>query len=264
MSDPIDGKYFLLQADERLNTVLSDSWQRLDSETLKTCSSPNIYVMSAHGKLYIGSTARTSRPREHVRAFQRGVHRNRYMQAVANKHGIGIFLYQVVTVIPPDLLPYRAHIENAYVKLFDTYRNGYNLQEFSTCYTGRKRGSSSLRRFIDPMGNVIETANLTDYCHKHGLDYSALIHVSKGNRVWRGYRGYDEKEIGKPYQYRRPPQRSYRVSDSVGRVLVIEDLKAFCREHGLAYQAFWHMAKGKGRTSQGYAYAGCSISASIS
>ncbi|MEK6879654.1 MAG: NUMOD3 domain-containing DNA-binding protein [Nanoarchaeota archaeon] len=152
----ISGKYFLLESDNRFPIYLpTENWQNLTNKSFNSPNNCNIYLLSGHNNLYVGSDKDGSRPHEHKYTLETNSHCNQYMQRISNKYGLQIFYYQPLVEIPQEYVIYRDQIENSYIKLFDTYNNGYNLMEFAdTPFLGRKHSEETKRKFSQQrMGN---------------------------------------------------------------------------------------------------------------
>ena len=133
MENLISGKYFNLESDQRFPLYLPNvNWQNLKNQNSFICPvSCHIYLLSGHNNLYVGSNSDGGRVYSHKSKLNRGVHENGYMQNVVNKYGLENFYFQPLVEIPPEYVEYRDEIENSYIKLFNTYHNGYNLCEFA-------------------------------------------------------------------------------------------------------------------------------------
>ena len=85
-----------------------------------------IYVIInvINDKKYIGQSNNISRRWvEHRNELNNNKHGNTYLQASWNKYGAESFVFRVLQYCTPDKLD---QLEIAYIKHFDSYRNGYN------------------------------------------------------------------------------------------------------------------------------------------
>ncbi len=85
-----------------------------------------IYVIInvINDKKYIGQSNNIPRRwSEHRSELNKNKHHNTYLQASWNKYGAESFVFRVLQYSTPDKLD---QLEIAYIKHFDSYRNGYN------------------------------------------------------------------------------------------------------------------------------------------
>lgn len=150
-NDLVSGKYYLIEEDERFPLQPTGEWQQfISGQTVKIPKSPLIYVLSGYNVQYIGKDYNGTRGNEHRTELIRDDHSNPYMQNVVNAHGLSGFFYQPLIVLPQDTIEHINIIENAYIKYFDTYHNGYNLREFSdTPMLGRKLSEETKRKISE-------------------------------------------------------------------------------------------------------------------
>ena len=147
----ISGKYFILKNDNRFPLSLpTGQWQNFEIGNFYYPKGCSIYLLSGNNNLYVGSDGNGRRVYDHKSALKCNYHENHYMQNVANKYGLEIFYYQPLVEIPQEYVIYRDQIENSYIKLFDTYHNGYNLCEFAdTPQLGRKASEETKKKLSE-------------------------------------------------------------------------------------------------------------------
>lgn len=133
----ISGKYYLIEKDPRFPLEIKDNWQSFNNKSFSVPTGKFIYVISGHKALYIGMDSYGKRIYEHKGELARNEHKNKYLQNVYNKYGKEVFYFQPIIELPTNTSQYINEIENAYIKRFDTYKNGYNLCEFSFSTYGR-------------------------------------------------------------------------------------------------------------------------------
>lgn len=120
----------------------------------------------SNNKVYIGQSVGIKRRiRDHKAALKRGTHYNQKLQRAYNKYKEDSFTYEILELCPKEKLNER---EQFYIKLFDSYINGFNCDWGGSDISGEanpmyhKSGIES-PRFIDYIyqldknGTIIET-----------------------------------------------------------------------------------------------------------
>ena len=125
-----------------------------------------------NNKSYIGQSVSIKRRwATHKRELAAGVHYNEYLQRAYNMYGKDNFVYEVLELCPKEKLNER---EQFYIKIFDTFENGYNCDKGGHDTSGEANpmsGKAGIEspRYIDniyqlnSIGKVIaefESANL--------------------------------------------------------------------------------------------------------
>ena len=195
----ISGKYFQIELDPRFPLVCDiNAWLPLSGARMTRKKSPDtIYCISGNNNLYIGADSRNSRPSEHKRLLEKGIHYNEYMQNTANLYGIEIFSYQILCVVPFEYSKYRDQIENAYIKHFDTYQNGFNLCQFADSpllgrspsnKTRAKMGFWNVRGFevVDEKGIIYKGKNASKFAREKGINVESFLEMLIEKRKWCG------------------------------------------------------------------------------
>lgn len=126
----------------------------------------------ANNKSYIGQSVSIKRRwATHQRELVNGVHYNQYLQNAYNKYGKDSFTYEILELCPKEKLNER---EQFYVKIFDSFENGYNCDlggHNTSGIANPMAGKSGIEspRYIDnlyqlaPTGEIVaefESANL--------------------------------------------------------------------------------------------------------
>lgn len=98
-----------------------------------------------------------------------------------------------------------------------THRNSVRQRDYIKTYEG----------FIDPEGNLVgPITNLAEFCRQHDLDNTHMVAVANGRIC--SHRGWTHKNG------RQKQVKSYTgFINPEGQRVVITNLIAFCREHGL-------------------------------
>lgn len=89
-------------------------------------------------------------------------------------------------------------------------------------------------------GRKVEGANLKEFASKNGLDYDCLQRVVSGTR--KQHLGWQLKGTSQKQKISKPLH--FKIVDPVGKVYEGENLKSFCKEHGLNYLGVIDTLKG--------------------
>lgn len=120
-----------------------------------------------------------------------------------------------------------------------THKNSIRQREYVKTYHG----------FIDPDGNEIgPVTNLAAFCRVHGLEKSHMVAVAHG-RIY-SYRGWTYRNAREHRGYRT---YSGFISPTGERV-VITNLHAFCREHGLHPVHMHQLISGQRNSHKGWTW----------
>jgi hypothetical protein len=119
-----------------------------------------------------------------------------------------------------------------------THKNSIRKREYVKTYTG----------FIAPDGQPVNPiTNLAAFCREHGLDNTHMVAVANGricsHRGWTYDNG--KQKIGSTKTY------SGFINPD-GQRIVISNLKAFCREHGLTVVHMHQVKSGIRRSHKGW------------
>lgn len=137
-----------------------------------------------NGKAYIGQTIWDFNSR-YKGCWHKWTH-SKYLKNSVKKHGIENFSIEILetNVLNQEKLD---ELEDFYIKKFNSlYPNGYNLK------TGGKHGKNI--KFVreyelkDVNGNIYQIINLSMFCRKNNLSYSAMLNMVSGiNTSSQGY-----------------------------------------------------------------------------
>lgn len=276
------GKYFNLQTTDIFPLCPnSGQWQPITGY-IPEPNEPHIYLLSGCGNIYVGSSINNKRLYNHKSAFIHNKHSNQYMQNVVNKHGLESFFYKTLCIIPEKYWDYILFIENSYIKLFDTYKNGYNIAEFADSpMRGKKMSQKSIDlmrynqtrnkggKIIDPSGNIIYFESISQLSRDTTISVSSLCQVLNGKMFscGKGYRKFDESSVGIPFkddpktierdseyakQLSKRSEKTYKIIDPNGNVIEITNVKKFSKENNLLYQNINSVATGAIYCHKGY------------
>ena len=88
------------------------------------------------------------------------------------------------------------------------------------------------RRLIDPAGKAIEASDLRAFCQENNLSYGAMCSVAAGRQY--EHRGWRSPAWGdKPAPVGNVHGERFIMTSPEGEEFEIQNLAAFCREHGL-------------------------------
>lgn len=121
----------MLEKDSRLPLSFTGVWQDFKNGQFNIPETPHIYAISGHGKLYIGADSNGKRIKNHYSQLESEKHQNWKLQGAYLEHQKTGFYYQPIIHLPLDLYAHFGSIENAYIRNFDSFNNGYNIEEFS-------------------------------------------------------------------------------------------------------------------------------------
>lgn len=96
-------------------------------EVVKLDKNCGIYLIlnKANGKGYVGlSTQLKERKKQHFKKLANNTHHNIYLQNAFNKYGINSFDFLILEYCDKKFL---SEAEQEWIRLLDTYNNGYNL-----------------------------------------------------------------------------------------------------------------------------------------
>lgn len=80
-----------------------------------------------NGKKYIGQSINIHKRWDvHKRTLKNNYHDNSYLQRTYNKYGNDVFIFYLIKACKPQ---YLNRFEKLYIKIYDTYNNGYNLSK---------------------------------------------------------------------------------------------------------------------------------------
>lgn len=229
----ISGKYYLIEQDSRFPLQPTGEWKPL-LEAAR--NSPNsIYILSGYGVQYIGKDKNGTRPQSHRRDFLKIVHSNSYMQNAVNEHGISGFFYQELVKLPENCVQHINIIENAYIKHFDTYRNGYNLQEFASMGNLGKKMSKEQKLKISQANTGKK---------KTPEHIAKLPQNQKGKII--------SAEARKKISENNPNKTKYELLSPTGELFFGENVREFCKINNLSCSGIFSVIKKRQRTHKGW------------
>lgn len=120
-----------------------------------------------------------------------------------------------------------------------THKNSVRKRDYVKTYDG----------FIDPDGNSVGTIiNLAAFCREHELDNTHMTAVANGKL--NNHRGWTHKNGKKKLE----PKKYTGFINPDGKSVVITNLSAFCREHGLWAVHMHEVKSGKRRSHKGWTW----------
>jgi hypothetical protein len=280
-------KYFDLSKDTRFPMTLDNiKWIPLSEATHnKRKTKLTVYCLKCLDKIYIGTDSRDSRPYEHRVKLIGKKHGNHYIQRTFNKYSLELFYYGVLCEIPDKYITFRDQIENSYIRLFDTFKNGMNLAEFadtpalgrvcsdlhkknlSNALKGRKLSKDHCRKnknsqkhklikLIDPDGKVVEHFGLLDFARKYNLHRAAVGLLESGKLYnFKGWRKYDDSLIGKPFDSKENWLKKFSNQlltcfflSPKGKKISVTNLREFCQKNELDTAAMHRVWNRKAKT----------------
>lgn len=239
----INEKYFNLKIDSRFPLKIpSEGWNKLEFVKNSTTENLFIYILRCNNIYYVGSDKWGRRPRNHRNGLVNKRHENFYMQNYCNKYGIKNFEYIKLIEIPEEFTTYRNKIENSYIKLFDTFRNGFNLCEFADApMLGRQHSEETKKKMSEA-----HAGEKAYWFGKHLNEDVKVILSEKGKlrkhseetkQKLRGLSGEKSPSWGvkrsKEYIDNMANTRAFqwKFIDPNGDVVEIFNLKKFCRDN---------------------------------
>lgn len=230
------------------------------------------FLCTVNGKVYVGSAINLyERHYNHMNELSRGVHHNQLLQRAWAKYGSHAFVFSVLELTSPDALIER---EQYWLDVTECCNRdkGYNILAKARSGLGMKmpegnadrlraRFSKTWEGFIDPDGNpVAPITNLRAFCAERGLTPSAMQQLAHGHKWFQSHKGWTHRDS--------PPRTPYTGSKPGTNAIVwegfidpdgdevgpIENLTAFCREHGLEFANMRALAHGKRQSHRGWSH----------
>ncbi len=118
-----------------------------------------------------------------------------------------------------------------------THKNSIRKREYVKTYDG----------FIAPDGKPAGIiTNLAAFCREQGLDNTHMVAVANGRL--NNHRGWTHKNGKKKLE----PKKYTGFINPAGERIVITNLSAFCREHGLIFVHMFELKSGKRKSHKGW------------
>lgn len=210
-----------------------------------------------NGHSYIGSSiAPNRRFKEHRFDLRHNKHHSDYLQNAWNKYGETNFRFQIIEVLPLEAS--NEALKNREQWFIDTLKPSYNMSPNAyraerTEHSERKRIEKIARDYVITSPNGAEQAirNLSAFCRKNGLERRNMHRVAKGeisnHKGWMCRYAEDEKQ---PYVDKVTV--NWELTDAEGKEYKTDNLRQFCREHGLNQSNVLYVAQGKMAHSKGW------------
>lgn len=120
-----------------------------------------------------------------------------------------------------------------------SHKNSVRKREYVKTYDG----------FIAPDGSPVGTiTNLAAFCRERGLDNTHMVAVANGKL--NNHRGWTHKNSKKKYE----PKKYAGFINPDGNRVIITNLSAFCREHGLNVVHMHNVKSGKRKSHKGWTW----------
>lgn len=213
---------------------------------------PGVYqiLCRANGKIYVGSAVNLShRWHQHRNRLKFGKHRNKHLQNAWNKYGEAAFEFSVLEFVESEdlLTAEQAWLERT--RCTDR-KIGFNIypiagspgETFARVWDG----------FIDPDGNEVSITNLHRFCHKHGLNFTAMRSLALGQGKLRSHKGWSHKNSVRKRAYIKTWEGF--IDPENQPVGPITNLAAFCRKHGLDKTHLVAVANGRICSHRGWTH----------
>ncbi len=234
------------------------------SQTKKILRPSGVYQIRCliTGQIYIGSAVyMLARWAEHRRRLRRGVHVNQHLQQAWNKYGEENFEFTVVEYVKRAFLlrieqewidksqcteldfpsMHRLAMGKSKLKSYKgwTHKNSIRQRDYVKTYDG----------FIDPDGHPVgPITNLAAFCRERGLDNTHMVAVAHGRICsHRGWTHKDGRQKSEPKVY-----TGFINPD--GQRVIIANLRAFCREHGLHPVRMHQLKNGQRKSHKGWTW----------
>lgn len=124
-----------------------------------------------------------------------------------------------------------------------THRNSVRKREYVKTYTG----------FITPNGQPAgPITNLAAFCREQGLDKTHMVAVAHG-RIY-SYRGWTYDNERESLTSAASPRTYTGFINPFGERVIISNLAAFCREHGLNRVHMYGLVSGKRKRHKGWTW----------
>ena len=149
-----------------------------------------VYSISYKDRTYIGSTGDISRRfTEHKNQLKRGVHGNKQLQNIVNKHGIKALRFE--PLVACNSLQEVRDLEQAFLDKY--YSESFCMNECSSA-VGGGQVNPQIFKFLNLDGSKFE-GTVFEFCNTYkDTDKSALWKVMKGQK--KSYKGWFNEEIG--------------------------------------------------------------------
>lgn len=146
-------------------------------------------------KSYIGQSVSIKRRwATHKRELAKNIHYNTYLQNAYNKYGKENFTYEILELCSKDKLNER---EQFYVKLFDSYENGYNCDLGGNNIAGEANPMSGKAgilspRYVDNLYQLAPSGEIVAEFESANLAAKAIVgqagHIQDCLQSWREHR----------------------------------------------------------------------------
>lgn len=229
-------------------------------------------LCTTNGKVYVGSGVNLQvRWSNHQSELNRGRHCNQILQRAWNKHGADAFVFSILEIVPPEKLVEREQYWIDVTECCDRGK-GYNILPKARSGIGlkmpraivekqRARFSKTWEGFIDPDGNEVgPITNLSAFCREHDLSQSAMQQLGRGDPRYQSHKGWTHKNSPprSPHKGSKPGINAIIwegfIDPAGNEVGPIDNLQAFCKQHGLEPANMRSLAYGKRQSHRGWTH----------
>lgn len=133
-------------------------------------------------KKYIGQSIDVNRRLSaHIRMLKNNNHDNEYLQRAYNKYGKDVFSYYLIKACKPK---YLNRFEKLYIRVYDTYINGYNLSkggDIAPTFAGLTHTNMTKQKMSQIKKEQYIGKNNPMYGKKHDLNSKLKVSKSLGS-----------------------------------------------------------------------------------
>lgn len=195
------------------------------------------------GKIYIGSAVNLCRRQiEHYSRLRQNRHGNQHLQNAWNKYGEDSFTFDVIELV---LEPFLVEREQYWLDRTRAYRKsaGFNLSPTAGSSLGVQRSAEFRKKVSDfNKGRKQSPEHIArNAAARRGQKRKLRTASANNNFSAQARRAYIEKYA-----------KTYIVTAPSGEEMIIKNLKAFCREHGLTDTGMYFVVYGKQTHHKGW------------
>lgn len=172
-----------------------------------------------------------------------------HLKSEVKKYGFENFDYEILIDDPDKTIGELIELEKEFIIKYNSkVPNGFNLTEGGSSETYSFTRTYDL---VDANGEKITVKNLSEFCHKNELSYSAMLNMVSGlTKMSQGYAlfGFDHTKIV-------DSKKSFLIRNiKSGEVceLIFEKIPEWCVEKGLKRSGIYNLINDRADISQGW------------